>query len=145
MSLRIKILLRGRQEKEFQLVPAPRQEGGWIRGGGTGWSNQRLDVRDGDFQTGAKQQGKEKQCSASSQTLALLLPVTDCHPGPHALRFQQRRRFERLPVIPAGGLFLQSPLSAPGLCCQGSVPCFLTCLLCNPGKVTKESDPDPQI
>lgn len=145
MSLRIKIPLRGRQEKEFQLVAVPRREGGWKRRGGMGRSNQRLDIQDGDFQTGAKQQGKEKPRSAFSQTLALLLPVTDSYPGPHVLHFQQRCRFKRLPMIPAGCLFLHSPLSSPGLCCQGSVPCFLTCLLCNPGKVTKESDPDPQI
>lgn len=69
MSLRIKIMLRGRHEKEFQLVPVPRQDSGWIRGGGMGWSNQGLGVQDGDFQTGTKQQGKEERGYASSQTL----------------------------------------------------------------------------
>lgn len=121
-SLRTKILLRGRQERGFQLVPVPRQEGGLIRGGGLGWSNRRLDIQDGVFQTRAKQQGKEKPSSASSQTLALLLPVTDQHPGPHILHLQQRRRFKYLPMIPAGCLFLHSPLSSPGLTASAQFP-----------------------
>lgn len=110
-----------------------------------GWSNQRLGIQADNFHTGAKQRGKEKTSSASSQTLAFFLHVIDSFPGPRVLHLQKRCMFKHLPVIPAVCLFLHSPLSSPRLRCQGSAPCFLTYLLCNFGKLTKESDPDPHI